>query len=92
MSFEYKIKGIMLDIVDMVKISQYYEAACTAEIVLEKFPVIKNEDEALQIGYKVREMMDDWGYSDGQSEIDAIEEILKEKEFIKESRGETNDC
>lgn len=80
MLFKYEVKGVELDIHDMIQISEYYEAACTAEWILENYSdLVKSEEEALQIGYEARELMSDWGRCTGQDEEDAIVEILKER-------------
>lgn len=70
MAFTYKTKGIELDMTDMAAIHEYYEAASTAEYLMENYDV-KDESEALEFGYMVRETMDRYGLS----EIDAIDHL-----------------
>ena len=64
--FEYEIKGVKLDIEDMIRIYNYYEAACTAEYVMYNYG-INSEEEALKIGYNVRELMDKYGYTENEA-------------------------
>ena len=73
MEIKYKIKGITLDVGDLVEIHRYYEAACTAEFVMENYEV-SDEDQALQIGYDVRRLMDKYGYT----ELEAIDKVMEE--------------
>lgn len=72
MKFEYEIKGITLSMSDMCQINEYYEAACTAEYLVENYGV--NEERAMQLGYDVRRLMNKYGYD----EEGAIEEILRD--------------
>lgn len=77
MNIQYKIKGITLDVYELIDIHQYYEAACTAEYIMDNYDII-DEDEAMRLGYKVRELMDDYGYDEEEaikcimSEIDEV--------------------
>ena len=73
MKIEYEIKGITLDVWDLINIHRYYEAACTAEFVMENYEV-SDEDQALQIGYDVRRLMDRYDCS----ELEAIDKIMEE--------------
>ena len=73
MEIKYEIKGITLDVYDLIKIHEYYEAACTAEFVMENYE-ISDEIQALQIGYDVRRLMDKYDYS----ELEAIDKIMEE--------------
>ena len=73
MTIQYKIKGITLDVCDLVRIHEYYQAACTAEYIMDNYN-ITDEDQAMHIGYMVRELMDDRGYD----EEEAIEHIMTE--------------
>ena len=79
MEIKYEIKGITLDVGDLIEIHRYYEAACTAEFVMENYEV-SDEVQALQIGYDVRRLMDKYDYS----ELEAIDKIMEEidKEVI----------
>ena len=80
--FKYEIKGVELDIHDMIQISEYYEAACTAEFALDLYSdMIESQEQALQIGYRARRKMNKWGLYDGDSEQDAIKEVLEEMEL-----------
>lgn len=72
MKFEYKIKGITLDMNDLIEIHSYYEARCTAEYLMENCD-ITDEDDALCLGYEVRRLMDKYGYD----EETAIDEMLR---------------
>lgn len=58
-----------LTMTEMMHIHSYYEAACTAEYVMENYD-ITDENEALAIGYEVRRLMDKYGY--GEEEAVAI--------------------
>ena len=79
MEIKYEIKGITLDVGDLIEIHRYYEAACTAEFVMENYEV-SDEDQALQIGYDVRRLMDKYDYSELEA-IDKIMEEIDEEEF-----------
>lgn len=72
MKIQYEIKGITLDVHDLMELHQYYEAACTAEYLIENYG-IATEDKALKLGYEVRRLMDKYGYL----EEDAIAEVLE---------------
>ncbi len=72
MKFEYKIKGITLDVHDMYNICEYYEAYCTAEYIEDNYDV--SEDEAIQLGYEVRRRMKKYG---GEEE-DVINDVMQE--------------
>ena len=71
MEFEYEIKGITLSMSDMVQINEYYEAACTAEYLMDNYD-ITDKDEAIDLGYDVRRLMDKYGYD----EQEAIYKVL----------------
>ena len=71
MKFEYPIKGISLSMSDMCAINKYYEAACTAEYLLDTYDSV-NEKNALALGYEVRRLMDKFGYE----EAEAISEVV----------------
>lgn len=74
MKFEYKIKGITLDMNDLIEINSYYEARCTAEYLMDDYG-IDDENLAMRLGYAVRSKMDKYGYD----EETAIDEVLREK-------------
>lgn len=68
---EYEIKGITLDMTDMMLIHKYYEAACTAEYLVERHNI--SEADAFQLGCDVRRYMDKYDYT----EEEAINEVMK---------------
>lgn len=70
MKIEYEIKGVTLDIYDMINIHKYYEAACTAEYLMENYEL--TDEDAMKLGYEVRRMMD----KHGLYEEDAIEKVM----------------
>lgn len=75
MKIEYEIKGVTLNSFDMVQIREYFAAACTAEYVQDNFHDYNlSDEESLKIGYKVRELMDDYGYD----EDDAIDTVISD--------------
>lgn len=53
--FKYSIKGVDLDVYDMMDIKEYYEAACTAEYLCNNYPIAPSY--ALELGYKIRQYM-----------------------------------
>lgn len=75
MKIEYEIKGVKLDVIDLIKVHEYYGAACTAEYLMDNYD-IENEDEALQLGYDIRRLMDKYEYN----EAEAIDEVLAKRE------------
>lgn len=66
----YKIKGIELDVYDMIQIKNYYEEQCTMEFLLENYDL--TEEKAKKLAYEVRCKMDKYGIS----EDDAIQELI----------------
>ena len=74
MKFKYEIKGITLDVYDLIDIHHYYEAACTAEYLMDNYHIV-DEDEAMKLGYAVRELMGKYGYD----EEEAIYEVMKRR-------------
>lgn len=74
MKIEFKIKGITLNVNDLVVINQYYEAACTAEYIMENYN-ITDENEAMQLGYDVHNLIGKYGYD----EEEAIYEVIKRR-------------
>lgn len=70
MKFQYEIKGVTLSMSDMCQINEYYEAACTAEYLIDNYEV--TEEEAMNLGYDVRRLMKKYGYD----EEEAIKEVL----------------
>ena len=55
MKIEYEIKGITLNEYEMYDIKTYYDAACTAEYIMDNHDV--TEEEAMKLGYEVRRLM-----------------------------------
>ena len=75
--FEYPIKGVTLTMSDMAQVDQYYEAACTAEYLIENYPELYGTlEKALSAGYEVRRRMQKYGFD----ESDAIFEVVREAE------------
>lgn len=72
MKIQYEIKGITLDMNDLISIHNYYEAACTAEYLMDNYGIAE-ESEALQLGYDVRREMDKYGCA----EKDAIYAVMR---------------
>lgn len=73
MEIKYEIKGITLDVYDLVNINEYYKTACTAEYLMDNYEL--TEDEAMELGAKVRRYMD----KNNITEDIAIEEIMNER-------------
>ena len=71
MTFKYAIRGIELSFNEMKDIHDYYEAACTAEFLMENYD-IKDEEKALYLGCEVRWLM----YKYDCDEETAIHEVL----------------
>lgn len=74
MKIKYEIKGVKLNEHDLMELRDYYEAARTAEYIMENYGVT-DEREAMQIGYNVRFAMDKYGYD----EETAINEVLRKE-------------
>lgn len=70
--FTYNYNGIILTMDDMCKINTYYEAASSAEVLIENYGLSK--DDALEKGYEVRRLMDKYEYN----ETEAINELMEE--------------
>lgn len=75
MPYQYEIKGITLTMSEMNWITRFYEAACTAEWLMENYN-IKDKDEALSLGYAARRLMNKYDYD----EESAIEEVLSSQD------------
>lgn len=73
MTIEYKIKGVTLDVNDLINIHEYYEAACTAEYLMDNYDVDK--DKAMSLGASVREYMN----KNNVTEDVAIYEVMKRR-------------
>ena len=74
MVIKYTIKGVTLDDFDLMECHKYYEAACTAEYLMENYN-ITDEDEAMNLGYEVRRLMNKYDYD----EETAIDEVLRKE-------------
>ena len=74
MEIKYEIKGITLNVYDIISIHKYYEVACTAEYLMDNYGL--TEEEAMKLGAEVREYMDD----NNVTENVAIDEIMNNKE------------
>lgn len=57
-----------------VTLHGYYEACCTAEFLMENYD-ISDDEEAISLGYRVRERMDKYNLTE---EV-AAEEIMSER-------------
>lgn len=76
MEIKYEIKGITLDVHDLINIHEYYEAACTAEYLMDNYDLTENE--AMRLGADVRRYMD----KNNVTENIAIDEILSKENLI----------
>lgn len=74
MVIKYTIKGVTLDDFDLMECHQYYEAACTAEYLMENYD-ISDEDTAMHLGYEVRRLMNKYDYD----EETAIDEVMRKE-------------
>ena len=74
MEIKYTIKSVTLNEWDMYDIKKYYEAACTAEYIMENYGVV-DENKAMELGYEVRRLMDKYGYE----EEEAIKHVMEEE-------------
>lgn len=74
MKIAYEIKGITLDAHDLMEIHGYYEAACTAEYLMDAYK-ISDESTAMHLAYDVRRLMDKYCYD----ENDAIDIVLRKE-------------
>ena len=77
MTIQYTIKGVTLDVHDLIELHEYYEAACTAEYLMENHD-ISDESTAIHLGYEVRRLMDKYGYD----ELTAIDEVLRKENAL----------
>lgn len=77
MKIQYEIKGITLDVGDLMDIHNYYGAACTAEYLMDNYG-IEDEEDAMYLGYEVRRLMDKYDYD----EETAIDEVLAREERL----------
>ena len=74
MDFTYEIKGVTLNMMDMMEISKYYGVVCTAEYLLDNYDI--TEEEVIDLAHKVRRHMDKCDCT----ESEAIEEIMENDE------------
>ena len=77
MKIQYEIKGVTLNVNDLMEMHHYYEAACTAEYLMDNYG-IDDENYAMWLGYEVRRLMDKYGYD----EETAIDEVLRKENLI----------
>ena len=85
MEISYTIRGITLNKSEIADIDVYYEAACTAEYIIENYGL--DEEKAMQAGYDVRRLMRKYDYT----EEDAIREVLAEMENDEEDEDDAED-
>lgn len=64
--FEYEINGTKLRIEDLACVSNYYQAACTAEYLIENYPEFDSLEKAMSVGYQVRDLMLLHGYNEAE--------------------------
>ncbi len=90
--FKVEVESGELSITDLVDIKNYYEACCTAEYLMDNYD-IESEEKAIELGYRVRERMDDARSNDyGMEEAEAIYEVMSEDDtdtitMKKDSKG-----
>ena len=73
--FDCSVNGVKLEVSDLIRLSAFYEASCTAEYLHENYGI--EEDVALKLGYEIREMM----ANKGMSEVDSIDEVFADREL-----------
>ena len=73
MEIKYEIHGITLNVYDLMNIHKYYEAACTAEYLMDNYDL--TEEQAMELGARVRRYMD----KNNVTEDIAIEEIMNKE-------------
>ena len=75
MEIKYELpNGETLDASTCCQIHEYYEAACTAEYLLENYPdEISSDDQAMDIAYEVRHEM----LKHGLHELEAIDWVMQ---------------
>lgn len=82
MKVAYEIKGITLDVHDLINIHRYYEAVCTAEYLIDSYG-ISNENKALKLGYDVRRLMDEYRYDEEEAINEVLEGELPTEVYVK---------
>ena len=60
----FTFNGLTME--EMQRIHEYYEAACTAEYVMENHG-IENEEDAIKIGCEVRRCMNKYGIDEEEA-------------------------
>ena len=73
MEFKYEIKGVTLDVGDMICIKNYYEQRGTAEYLVDNYGL--DEEKAMHLAFMVRELMDDYGCDEDM----AIETVFQKE-------------
>lgn len=73
--FEFEIHGVKLFVEDLVRISNYYQAASTAEYLIENHREFDTLEKAMSVGYQVRDLMCLQDYS----EAEAIDYVLSHR-------------
>ena len=68
--FKFEIKGVTLNMDDMNRIKEQYEIYCTAEFLMENYPI--EEPMALRLASDIRDIMDETGCD----EIDAVHQVF----------------
>ena len=77
MKIEYTIRGITLSEQELTQIHSYYEAACTAEYLMDNFECVDNEQLAMSLAYKVRERMSKYHQSEEDAAFDVVQALCK---------------
>lgn len=80
MKIEYKIKGVTLDVYDLVEINEYFKTASTAEYLLDNYKCIADETQAMRLAAKVRRYMDKFCMSESDAIYDVMEDINNKQE------------
>lgn len=73
MEIKYEIKGVTLDVYDLINIHEYYRTACIAEYLMDNYNL--TEDKAMSLGARVRRYID----KNNVTEDVAIEEIMSRR-------------
>lgn len=84
MKLEYTVKGVTLDVRDIVKIHEFYRKFCIIEYLLEGYSdVVKTEEDARNIAADVLHLMDNHDYLEQEAIITAISKYynISEKEI-----------
>lgn len=82
MVIKYEIKGITLNEEDLRKINAYYKDALIAEFLLENYPYINGEEEAMKIAAVAHRLMDKYEFMTEETAIsEAIATVLNIKKY-----------